>query len=1337
MLAPERGQRQCVRVSDHRIGRGFQTIPMLLPPVTELAVFPGSQWKGFVETAQLAEERGGDSEVVGREERRRCRPAGGWRARRAGVVPVEVIDEQLARGGKHVVGQGVDGPSADHPIGPQLRLRVERRQPVRLRLAVVIGERQERGDGVHRADVSGARRPRVGLDDQPDRQAPLERRDRTLQRHIAAIVHDDYFEAIARVGLRRQRVQARVKPLRTIARRDDDGYVAGGRHALRLPSLLSEYRYAARLSNRPEPIRLPLRMTHLIVSREYPPSTYPRGGIGTYVAHMARLLAESGETVHVIGERWHGAPLAVDVETDGRLTVHRVSITEPIPGRRGADWILDREALDAMGRSECPAQAFGWQASLLTESLVDEASIDCIEAQEYEAPLYYFLLRRALGVGPRRQPPCFVHLHSPTQFICHHNDWNLGRPAHLTMKRLEDFVIQASDAVLCPSDYLARQAERHYGLEEGSIERIPLPRGDTPLIERTDDTWARGTICYVGRMEPRKGVAEWVDAAVSVARERPGLRFELIGSDTPLTGYGRHSTRAAAAARVPGDVKSSIAFLDAAPRSELWKRLALARLAVVPSRWENFPNTCVEAMATGLPVLASREGGMAEMVEDGRTGWLADSPRPEALAAALRRALDTDAATVARMGQAAGASVRRLCDNTATLDRHLRFRQTLVARGAGRSLRLRSQATSTTLDGPPPARREPPAIRERVAGLAVVVWGGTAGHDDDFVSSLVAQTLRPIAVLVGGNGFDADSRARLVRRCRNAGLPIIEPGPGDATGIQALLTAPSPPLGIAIVETGCRLRPGFVEAAAAALSSDPSVGVVSCWHSRGRPGLAIRPPPSRPLPVASRRRQPVRGFFRRGPERRRMDPGRAWDSDHYGPCRTHRPPERMDGRDLSGCPQRARRTSRCDARRPHPAGGHTRPVVAPPSPAGRVGRRRMRHVDAFPRAVSRRTGANAARHPADAAQRTGGAGAPRGERAAGCGGVGAGERATGAPLGDRSSASVMTAGEGATRVAGPPLVSVVICTRNRAAYLAAALESLGNQEGSPPFEVIVVDNGSTDNTREVVSRFESRVDLRCIQEPAVGVCHARNAGWRLARARYVAYLDDDAVACVSWVASVVGAFERRADAGVVGGPVEPIWQAPRPMWLADEVALGLTIINWPGGPKVLDDLRSEWLAGTNMAIRTELLPRVGGFHPDLDRRGSAMLSSGDVFLQKELVRLGHSCFYDPAMAVRHVVPASRLTKSWFRRRNYWQGVSDAIMELLEQRPSAGERLALAMRSAARLAARPGRLLTLFPTDDPARFAATCWTLIEIGHLVGLCGAARPGPPPAEPVVSAS
>ena len=360
-------------------------------------------------------------------------------------------------------------------------------------------------------------------------------------------------------------------------------------------------------------------MTHLIVCREYPPAPYPPGGIGTYVVNIARLLVDAGQTVHIIAQRWSGAP-ARRTESDGsRLIVHRVSVDE-------SDGFLfpnNPLIVKTLSTSDCPSQTFSWQAAMLAETLVESEQIDVIEGQEWEAPLYYFQLRRALGLGPRRQPPCLVHLHSPSELIFRHNEWDQTFTDFLALRNLERYTIRAADSVVCPSHYLSTEAESLFDLAPESVHVIRYPLGDTAVIDRKAEVWARDCICYFGRLELRKGVVEWVDAAVRVARTHPTVTFEFIGSDTSLTGSEGQSVRDFLKQRIPREVRGRFRFHGSRKRDELLRSLATVPVVTVPSRWDNLPHTCIEAMCTGAPVLVSPNGGMAELVRHERTGWVA------------------------------------------------------------------------------------------------------------------------------------------------------------------------------------------------------------------------------------------------------------------------------------------------------------------------------------------------------------------------------------------------------------------------------------------------------------------------------------------------------------------------------------------------------------------------------------------------------------------------------------------------------------------------------------------------------------------------------------------
>ncbi|HET9530032.1 MAG TPA: glycosyltransferase, partial [Blastocatellia bacterium] len=553
-------------------------------------------------------------------------------------------------------------------------------------------------------------------------------------------------------------------------------------------------------------------MRHLIICREYPPA--PSGGIGTYAFHLSHLLAEAGETVHVIGQMWGRAPVNAEELCQGRLIIHRVPFE---------DWtsLLPRQPHPRLGetekslfRSDFAPQAFSWQASLLAEQLIEQEAVDIIEAQDYEAPLYYFQLRRAIGKGPKRQPPCLIHLHSPTEFIALHNEWDLALPGLLTARRLEDYSIAAADALLCPSNYLARQTTSHYRFAEDAIKIIPYPIGDTRILERDASTWESGPISYVGRLEKRKGVIEWVEAAVAMARQYRDARFEFVGGDT-LDARGA-SLRESLEGMIPGDLKPVFCFRGEQNRSSLSQFLARARAVVVPSRWENFPNTCIEAMGSGLPVIASREGGMTEMIEDGRTGWLAGGPGSEGLREALSRALETPAAKVAEMGREAASRIRQICDNQRIVEEHIELRRRVVHQGATRSLLLPANLpwARSPLSGETP-RRAPKSRGSK--GLAVVITCSDSGAAiDGCLQRLTEQTREPASVVIVDNGSSQDRTLKVLGRVRREGWQVIrteDEGSASArnAGIGAVLGSGSSPLGFVFLDAEDRLKSNFID----------------------------------------------------------------------------------------------------------------------------------------------------------------------------------------------------------------------------------------------------------------------------------------------------------------------------------------------------------------------------------------------------------------------------------------------------------------------------------------------------------------------------------------------
>ena len=179
------------------------------------------------------------------------------------------------------------------------------------------------------------------------------------------------------------------------------------------------------------------------------------------------------------------------------------------------------------------------------------------------------------------------------------------------------------------------------------------------------------------------------------------------------------------------------------------------------------------------------------------------------------------------------------------------------------------------------------------------------------------------------------------------------------------------------------------------------------------------------------------------------------------------------------------------------------------------------------------------------------------------------------------------------------LISVVLCTRDRADLFDKAIASVVAQDfPKEEYEIVVVDNGSSDHTADVARSYAAQANVHYMREERVGLCIARNTGWQAAQAPYVALFDDDAIARPGWLAAIADAFRHSpGTVGVIGGRVDPIWLSPRPSWLADDIAAALTIVDWGADQKLITDLRREWLVGANMAAPRAIIAEVGGFPP--------------------------------------------------------------------------------------------------------------------------------------------
>jgi glucosyl-dolichyl phosphate glucuronosyltransferase len=295
----------------------------------------------------------------------------------------------------------------------------------------------------------------------------------------------------------------------------------------------------------------------------------------------------------------------------------------------------------------------------------------------------------------------------------------------------------------------------------------------------------------------------------------------------------------------------------------------------------------------------------------------------------------------------------------------------------------------------------------------------------------------------------------------------------------------------------------------------------------------------------------------------------------------------------------------------------------------------------------------------------------------------------------------------------PPVFSVVLCTRNRAALLVDALESLLGIDFPPgDFELCLVDNDSSDDTPAVARGFAERAPfpVRVLVEKKKGLSAARNRAIREAHGSYLFFTDDDQLvdpAVLKEHLRVAKAYGAR----VLQGAIALEFPAGRPSWLRGPLAtvLGQTR-DVPEGPASID------LYGGNMVFRRDLFESLASFREDLGK-GAAGYSE-DIEITRRLRDGGETIVYAPTAVIYHVIGPDRSTAGFLRRNSFEKGYSDGLIIPRAKRPkrALSSLFEVALQSTIALAAFPNRHVSIL---------AQTRALDHVGRLLGLARAARP------------
>ena len=241
------------------------------------------------------------------------------------------------------------------------------------------------------------------------------------------------------------------------------------------------------------------------------------------------------------------------------------------------------------------------------------------------------------------------------------------------------------------------------------------------------------------------------------------------------------------------------------------------------------------------------------------------------------------------------------------------------------------------------------------------------------------------------------------------------------------------------------------------------------------------------------------------------------------------------------------------------------------------------------------------------------------------------------------------------------MLTVVICTYNRAKYIGPLLESIAaNDLAKSKYEILLVDNNCTDNTREICETFAAKykdLQFRYVVEPEQGLSAARNKGIKEAKGDLIVYVDDDALVDSNYLRDYMEWFEKHPETMACGGPIEPLYETQEPMWMTPYTKALLTAwMNY--GDKVREYPQGRYPGGGNAAYRKEVFDKVGLFNTALGRKGGNLMGSEEKDIFDKMHALHMQVLYLPTPVLHHCIPQAKLERDYFDRLTLQIGISE-------------------------------------------------------------------------------
>jgi glycosyltransferase involved in cell wall biosynthesis len=239
-------------------------------------------------------------------------------------------------------------------------------------------------------------------------------------------------------------------------------------------------------------------------------------------------------------------------------------------------------------------------------------------------------------------------------------------------------------------------------------------------------------------------------------------------------------------------------------------------------------------------------------------------------------------------------------------------------------------------------------------------------------------------------------------------------------------------------------------------------------------------------------------------------------------------------------------------------------------------------------------------------------------------------------------------------------ISVIVCTYNRERYIGKCLKHLHNQRADKKlYEVIIVDNNSTDQTAEIckaaVTNY-TETTYKYFFEPIQGHSQSRNRGIRESKGNIIAFLDDDAFTSSEYISNLNSFFTSHPEATAIGGKIIPVYEGDAPAWMS-RYLLPLVAAQ-DMGDQIKKFTGRKFPIGANMAFRKQAFDQYGLFNTDLGRKGSGLEGGDEKDVFDRLKQNNETIYYVPDVLIEHIIPQKRVELAYIRGLGIGVGTSE-------------------------------------------------------------------------------